>query len=123
MAAVGAEGRAIAGLYRGTKPKYIVNLNRPAGYGSHVMALHYYLFSADGRVYRAYDEIVVPAGGIGSFDFEAAKRADPVNSGRYAVQGNQLHIQMGDGQQVETITAAKPQNGRVTINTVLYVRQ
>jgi hypothetical protein len=123
MTAVGAEGRAIAGLYMGTKPKYIVNLNRPAGYGSHVMALHYYLFSADGRVYRAYDEIVVPAGGIGGFDFEAARRADPVNSGRYAVQGNQLHIQMGEGPQLETIAAAKPQEGRVTINTVLYVRQ
>jgi hypothetical protein len=124
MAAVtAAEGRAIAGLYMGTKPKYVVNLNRPAGYGSHVMALHYYLLSADGRVYRAYDEIPAPEGDIGRFDFDAAKRADPVNSGRYAVQGNQLHIQMGDGQPAETIATAKPQSGRLTIDTVLYIRQ
>jgi hypothetical protein len=122
MAAVTAEGRAIAGLYMGPKPKYIVNLNRPAGYGSHVMALHYYLFSADGRVYRAYDEIPAPGGDIGRFDFDAAKRADPVNSGRYAVQGNQLRIQMGD-QPAETIATAKPQSGRLTIDTVLYIRQ
>lgn len=123
MAAVGPQGRAIAGLYMGTKPKYIVNLNRPAGYGSHVMALHYYLFSADGRVYRAYDEISLPGGDTGRFDFEAARRADPVNSGRYAVQGNQLHIRMGGGQEVETIATAPPHDGRVTINTVLYIRQ
>ncbi len=119
----GAEGRAIAGLYMGTKSKYVVDLNRPAGYGSHVMALHYYLFSADGRVYRAYDDIRVPGGDIGRFDFEAARRADPVNSGRYAVQGNELHLRMGDGQPPETIVIANPRGGRLTINSVLYVRQ
>lgn len=124
MAAVpGPEGRAIAGLYMGTKSKYVVDLNRPAGYGSHVMAAHYYLLSADGRVYRAYDEIRSPGGDIGRFDFEAAKRADPVNSGRYAVQGNELRLQMGDGQPPETIVIVKPQGGRLTINSVLYVRQ
>jgi len=124
MAAVApAEGRAIAGLYMGTKPKYTVDLNRPAGHGSHVMALHYYLLSADGRVYRAYDEVRAPESDIGRFDFDAAKRADPVNSGRYAVQGNQLHIQMGEGQPAETISTARPRDGRLTIDTVLYIRQ
>src|SRR5262249_33551160 len=75
------EGRSVAGLYMGTKPKYMVNLNRPVGYGSQVVALHYYLFSVDGRVYRAYDDIQIPGGDIRKFDFDAAKRADPVNSG------------------------------------------
>jgi hypothetical protein len=115
-----AEGRAIAGLYRGNKAKYVVDLNRPAGYGSHVMALHYYLFSADGRVYRAYDDIAIPGGDIGRFDFEAAARSDPVNSGRYTVRDHQLRLQMGDG---ETIVVPKPQGGRVTIHTVQYVRE
>jgi len=41
--APGPEGRTIAGLYMGTKSKYVVNLNRAAGYGSQVMALHYCL--------------------------------------------------------------------------------
>ncbi len=118
----GPAGRAVAGLYMGTKPKYVVNLNRPVGSGSHVVALHYYLFSADGRVYRAYDALSVPDGNISLFDFDGAQRADPVNSGRYNLVGNQLHIQMG-GQPPEPITTAMPQANRVTINTVVYIRQ
>lgn len=87
------------------------------------MALHYYLFSADGRVYRAYDEIRAPGGDMRRFDFEAAKRADPVNSGRYSVRGNELHLELGDGRSRETIKAAKPKGGRLTINAVLYIWQ
>jgi hypothetical protein len=119
-AVAAAEGRAVSGLYMGTKSKYVVNLNRPVGSGSQVMALHYYLFSDDGRVYRAYDDIAVPGGEISRFDFEAARRADPVNSGRYTIQGDLMRIQMG---QDETIVTGKPQGGRVSINTVQYVRQ
>lgn len=118
----GPVGRAMAGLYMGTKAKYIVNLNGPVGSGSHVPALHFYLFSADGRVYRAYDELRAPDGDVNRFDFDAAQRADPVNSGRYTVSGNQLRIQMGS-QPPETITTAAPQNNRVTIDTVIYMRQ
>lgn len=120
----GAAGRArgIAGLYRGTKPKYVVNLNRPAGYGSHAVAQHFYLFSADGRVYRAYDSIAVPGGDPNKFDFAAAERTDAVNSGRYTIKGKQLTIQMS-GQPPETITTAAPRDKRVTINTVVYVKQ
>ena len=119
----GTAGRAVAGLYMGRTYKNVVDLNRPVGYGYNVVpALQFYLFSADGRVYRAYDELSVPGGDITRFDFDAAQRADPVNSGRYTLKGNQLHIQMG-GQPPETITAAAPQGNRVTINTVLYVRQ
>jgi hypothetical protein len=118
----GPAGAAVAGLYMGTKPKYVVDLNRPVGYGRHVSALHYYLFSADGRVYRAYDQLDLPGGDIGRFDFNAAQRADPANSGRYTVKGGQLIIHNG-GQPPETIVTAVPQGNRVTINTVLYVRQ
>jgi hypothetical protein len=118
----GARGRAVAGLYMGTKPKYVVDLNRPVGYGSQVPALHYYLFSADGRAYRAYDDLPLPGGDASRFDFDAAQRADPVNSGRYTITGGKMFIQMG-GQPVETITTAAPVGGRMTINTVVYVRQ
>src|SRR5947207_2863519 len=85
----------MAGLYMGTKPKYVVNLNRPVGYSSWVTALHYYLFFAVGRVYRAYNQLSMPGGDVGRFDFNAAQRIDPVNSGRCTVTGNQLRIQMG----------------------------
>ncbi len=53
----GPGGRAVAGLYMGTKSKFMVNLNGPVGSGTFVQALHFYLFSADGRVYRAYDGV------------------------------------------------------------------
>jgi hypothetical protein len=113
--------RAVAGLYMGTKPKYVVDLNRSVGSGAHVQAPHYYLFSA-GRVYRAYDELKVPGGDAGRFDFDAAQRADPDNSGRYTVEGERLHILIG-GKSPETIAATALQRGRVTIDSVVYVRQ
>jgi len=115
----GAAGKAVAGLYMGSKPKYVVDLNRPAGYGRQVAALHYYLFSADGNVYRAYDDLKVPDGDPARFDFAAARSADPGNSGRYTVAGDRLHMTIGG----ETITAGIPKGSNVTINTVLYVKQ
>jgi hypothetical protein len=45
-----AAGRVVAGLYRGFAQKYTVDTIR-GGY-SYLPAPHYYLFSADGRVYR-----------------------------------------------------------------------
>jgi hypothetical protein len=106
----------------GSKPKYVVDLNKPVGYGKHVPAFHYYLFSVNGRVYRAYDILTVPGGDPNRFDFNAAERADPGNSGRYAVNGNQLIIRIG-GQQPETISVPLPVSNRVTIDSVLYIRQ
>jgi hypothetical protein len=118
----GPVGRAVAGLYMGTKPKYVVNLNGPVGSGTHVPALHFYLFSADGGVYRAYDEIRAPGGDIRRFDFDAAQRADPVNAGRYTVTNNQLRIRFA-GEPPETIVTDLPRDNRVTINTVAYTKQ
>jgi hypothetical protein len=117
-----SDGQAIAGLYAGTKSNYVPDLIRGVGYGSHVMMPHFYLFSADGRVYRAYNGIRAPSG-IERFDYDAAQRADAGNSGRYAVQRNQLQIRMGDGQGSDAIVTARPQGGRLTINSVQYVRQ
>jgi hypothetical protein len=106
----------------GTKPKYMPDLIRGVGYGNWVRSPHYYLFSADGRVYRAFDQLNVPGGDPSRFDFNAAQRADPVNSGRYVLTGNQIRIQMG-GRPPETIVAPAPKDGRVTIETIVYVRQ
>lgn len=116
----GPLGRQIAGLYMGTKPKYVVNLNRPAGYGDQVVALHYYLFAADGRVYRCYD---TPPADYQRFNFEQAAQADPGNSGRYTVSGDQIYMQFGTGQELEELTAPLPRSGRVEIETVVYQRQ
>jgi hypothetical protein len=116
-------GRSVAGLYMARTLKDAVDLNRSVGFNmTRVPALHYYLFSADGRVYRAYDDLPVPGGDPSRFDFDAARRADPVNSGRYTVQGRQLRIQMG-GQPPQTIVTTLPEAGRLTIDKVGYVRQ
>jgi hypothetical protein len=119
----GPGGREVAGLYMGTKAKYMVNLNGGVGSGSFIPALHFYLFSAAGQVYRAYDQILAPAGDIARFDFNAAQRRDPGNSGRYVLSGGSIRIQMGGGQTPEIITAPAPRDGMITINTVRYVRR
>ena len=115
-----AAGHAVAGLYQGMKQKYMASMNNIIGHnGYYTNALHYYLFSADGRVYCAYDRLDVPGG---RFDFDAAERRDPTNSGRYTVDGEKLIIQMG-GPAPQTIVTNVPRDGAVTINTVLYKRQ
>lgn len=114
----GPLGRQVAGLYMGTKAKYVVNL--VSGGGDFKPALHYYLFSADGRVYRRYD--FEPAD-YQHFDFARALQEDPANTGRYTVTGNQLYLQFGDGPEAEVVTAPLPRNGRLEINSVVYQRQ
>jgi hypothetical protein len=117
-----AAGNAVAGLYMGMKPKYTATMQNVTGYASYQNALHFYLFSADGRVYRAYDQLQVPNGAISRFDFDAAERRDPMNSGRYTLDSGKLVIKM-HGNPPETIATAAPSGGKVTINTVTYERQ
>jgi hypothetical protein len=121
-ALTGAAGNAVAGLYMGMKPKYTATMQNVVGYASYQNALHFYLFSADGRVYRAYDRLEVPRGAISRFDFDAAERRDPMNSGRYTVDNGKLIIKM-HGSPQETIATDAPKGGKVTINAVTYDRQ
>lgn len=114
-----AAGNAVAGLYQGIKPKYMATMVNVIGSGYYQNALHFYLFSADGRVYRAYDKLETPGG---RFDFEGAERRDPMNSGRYTVDGNRLVIMM-KGDNREKIVTDAPKNGRLVINSISYERQ
>ncbi len=116
--------RALAGLYVGTKPKFIsaIGPGIGAGSGGFVRALHMYLLSADGRVYRAYDEIRAPAGDWRRFDFDEAERADPVNSGHYIIRNGQLILTMGERGE-ETIVSPLRQDGHLVMDTVDYVKQ
>jgi hypothetical protein len=116
------EGRLIAGLYMGMKQKYMATMINVTGSGYYTNALHFYLFSPDGRVYRKYDKLEVPGGDVRQFDFDTAAQNDPGNSGRYTIDTGTLHIQM-EGDQQETITAPLPSNGLLTINGVAYKRQ
>ncbi len=115
-------GNAVAGLYMGTKDKYTATMMNITGHASYTTSLHFYLFSADGHVYRAYDQLSVPGGDISRFDFDSAARTNPINSGTYTVDGDKLIIHMM-GATPEAITADVPRDGMVKIGSVLYKRQ
>jgi hypothetical protein len=114
-----AGGRAVAGLYQGMAMKVTVNTIGGGLYNK--PALHYYLFSADGRVYRKYDFPPVQAANIASFDFDAAERVDRSNSGRYTIDNGKLMIRMQD--QLSDIVTEPPRDGVLMINSVTYRRQ
>lgn len=116
-----AAAAAVSGLFMGTKPKYMVDLQRGVGYGRSVPASHWYLFSGDGRVHRGYDDPVAPGGDVRRFDFDRARQADPANAGTYTVNGDRLVIEMG-AQGTERIVVPFRKD-RVVINTVIYHKQ
>lgn len=116
---------AVAGLYAGTKMKFISDLSHGAGSGGFVPAQHFYLFSPDGRVYRAYDGISAPGGDIDQFDYDAALARDPRNTGTYTVSRDSLRLIVGGthGELADDWTVPAPRNGSVTIQTVIYTKQ
>jgi hypothetical protein len=114
-----AAGNSVAGLYMGMKQKYMATMVNVTGSGYYANALHFYLFAADGRVYRAYDTLETPGG---RFDFDGAERRDPMNSGRYTVDSGKLVITMNRANPEKIVTDA-PKNGKVIINTVQYEKK
>lgn len=118
-----AVGANIAGLYMGWKAKYTATFENVTGYAEWQTASHFYLFSTDGRVYRAYDGIDVRPDNIERFDFDAAARVDPANTGYYTVDGESLIIQFPHQDPPEMISAPVPVDGRLIIDSVPYSRQ
>ena len=112
-------GTAIAGLYLGSRMRYMADLQRGSAYGRTVTVLHFYLLSADGWVYRFYD---VPSGDLTRFDFASAADEDPENAGRYGVDGGSLRLVMG-GPQPQTLTVPLPRAGRLEVEGVVYLKQ
>ena len=112
-----AAARAVAGLYMGFRSKYEALFSR------YVTALYYYLFSADGRVYRAYDQLDVPGNDPARFDFAAAQRADPVNSGQYVIRGDSIVVRLGPPHDPETWQVPLPAGNVIVIGGVRYERQ
>lgn len=114
--------RAYAGVYMGNKQQFRPNLWGGVGSGTFTPSLHFYLFSADGRVYRTFDALKVPQNGPSAFDFAAAARNDPDNSGQFAIQGDQLLMRFGPGG-AETIRTPVDRTGSFGASGVTYVRQ
>ena len=88
-----AQGGSVAGLYLAAKQQFQPNPFGAVGSGTWVVGTESYLFSADGRVYRARGLPQAPGGDVSRFDFGAAQRGDPANTGTYSVNGNQVIIQ------------------------------
>lgn len=122
-APVGAGGRALAGLYMGFTRKYMTDLQRGPAYGYYVNAVQYYLFSADGRVYRHYDELEVPGRDPARFDFAAAEREDPVNAGRYTIKGDSIFVRLGPADRPERFALRVPNGPSLSIGAVRFTRQ
>jgi hypothetical protein len=122
-APVGAVGRPLAGLYMGFTRKYMTDLQRGPAYGYYTNAVQYYLFSADGRVYRHYDELKIPGQDPARFDFARAEREDPVNSGRYTVRGDSIFVRLGPADRPERFGLRMPSGRTISIGSVSYTRQ
>ncbi len=110
-------GRGVAGLYMGFVYKYDAIRHQS------VYASYYYLLSANGRVYRAYDELSVPGNDPARFDFAGAQRADPVNSGEYVMRDGSILMRLGSPQQPETVVARLAPGNKLMIGKVEYERQ
>ena len=109
----------VAGLYMGQKQKYMASMVNVTGSGYYTQALHFYLLSPDGQVYRAYDKLETPGG---HFDFAGAARRDPMNIGRYTVDNGKLVIKINK-LNPETIVTNLPKDGKLVIYSVSYERQ
>jgi len=113
----GADTRAVAGLYM------VPRMKLSTVPGGSTMSTYFYLFSADGRVYRGYGLPSAPNGDLSRFDYAAAAQSDPENAGTFLIRAGQLVIQMG-WQHAYTITTGVPDAaGRVTIENSTLTRQ
>ena len=67
----------IAGIFSGIVTRMVSDLTRGPGAFLRQPAVGYYLFSADGLVYRTFEQPHFPAAEIVRFDFADAARRDP----------------------------------------------
>jgi hypothetical protein len=111
----GADTSAVAGLYLVPRARWTL-----AGWTG---STYYYLFSADGRVYRGYGLPAAPGGDLRRFDYAMAAQLDPENAGTFEIRGSDLILRLG-WQAPSTITARLPDAaGRVTIENSTLTRQ
>src|SRR6266545_229533 len=92
----------VAGLYIGSVQRFAPSFGGPAGSGHWYLGTAFYLFSADGRVFRGYDLPEAPGGDIRRFDFARAQREDPENSGTYTVQRDRVIMSINGETTVAT---------------------
>lgn len=117
-----APRRGIAGVFAGITTRMMSDLQRGPGYFTNQPALHYYIFSPNGQFYRTFEAPELPGGDVTRFDYRAAARADPDNSGTYTVVGNSITLRTG-GSQPESITGRIIDQRSLSIKLITYDRQ
>jgi hypothetical protein len=110
----------VAGLYLASTSQYRLNPFGSPGSGSWEWRTEFYLLSRDGRVFRGPDLPAAPAGDIGRFDYDAARREAPSASGTYSVRGREVVLKMGPSQ--ETVVATRPEAGVLEIRGTKFKR-
>ena len=65
----------------------------------------------------------MPGNDPARFDFAVAQRADPVNSGQYAIRGDSIFVRLGTTQEPETLALRSPKGGVLWIARIEYTRQ
>jgi hypothetical protein len=116
-----AGGQDVAGLWLANKSQFQPNLLGGVGSGSFQMGTEFYLLSEGGRVYRGRKLPKAPGGDLQRFDYNAAQRDDPQNSGSYIVRGNQVIIRLGPPPG-ETITANRMGRDVLSIYDIPFKR-
>jgi hypothetical protein len=91
-AAKAAPAQGASGLYLATVRRLVF---RPTGGSDWTTSTEFYLLSPDGKAYRGHGLPQAPGGDLRRFDFEKARRADPGNSGSYAVSGGSVRLAFG----------------------------
>lgn len=84
-AIAGAEG-----LYLGTTRRFMPRIGGPVGSGDWLVATRFYLLSPDGRFHRGYNLPSASGGDVRRFDYAGAERADPGNTGTFALEGRRV---------------------------------
>jgi hypothetical protein len=95
---------ALAGLYVGSRLIWQGNPFGGVGSGTWMPGTYWYLLSPDGRVHRGIRLPSVTNGDITRFDYDAARRKDPANSGSFAVEGTRVNFVIGGQTLVAEVT-------------------
>ena len=116
--APGPAASRVAGLYIGSRMMFQGDPMGGVGSGSWVASSYWYLLAPDGRVQRGYRVPKTPNGDITRFDFDAARREAPQDSGTYTVEGSKVTLVMGE----ETLLADIAANGGLSIRGTPFAK-
>jgi hypothetical protein len=100
---------SLGGIYMTMTSRFL------ALYNTSVAAPYFYMLANDGHLYRTYEPA---AGDTQAFNYVAASRTDPENSGTWVRRGNQIVMRVGVEQIVATI-----QRNDFVLGGKLYAKQ